>query len=202
MSKANPSVPERLDNPELARDIRALATRIEEQAHRYTLERRTNNLAALFTVGLAFNNLARDLRLIADHVQPASTPGAGGRPSSGAPAVGDGQVLRRSTPAANECGGTLAYEVMGVMGGAIRVHRDGVYRTRCQKCGDEGTNDGTARTCTRAWRLYSTFSPSGARLETDGARWRFTHDGAVISEGADEGAVVTAGLSSLDEARG
>ena len=151
MSKANPSVPERLDNPELARDIRALATRIEEQAHRYTLERRTNNLAALFTVGLAFNNLARDLRLIADHVQPASTPGAGGRPSSGAPAVGDGQVLRRSTPAANECGGTLAYEVMG---GAIRVHRDGMYRTHCQKCGDE------------------------------------------------EGAVVTAGLSSLDEARG
>ena len=53
MSKANPSVPERLDNPELARDIRALATRVEEQAHRYTLERRTNNLAALFTVGLA-----------------------------------------------------------------------------------------------------------------------------------------------------
>ena len=152
MSKANPSVPEHLDNPELARDIRALAMRIEEQAHRYTLERRTNNLAALFIVGFVFNNFVRDLRLIADHVQPASTPGAGGRPSSGAPAVGDGQVLRRSTLAADvECGGTLAYEVMG---GAIRVHRDGVYRTRCQKCGDE------------------------------------------------EGAVVTAGLSSLDEARG
>lgn len=44
MSKANPSVPEHLDNPELARDIRALATRIEEQAHatRSSAERTTS----------------------------------------------------------------------------------------------------------------------------------------------------------------
>lgn len=45
----------------------------------------------------------------------------------------------------NTCGGVLAYEVMGV----FRVHHGGVYRFKCQKCGDEGENDGAARACGR-----------------------------------------------------
>jgi hypothetical protein len=46
--------------------------------------------------------------------------------------------------AAAVCGGVLAYETMA---GAFRVHKAGVYRFRCPKCGHEGTNDGALRTC-------------------------------------------------------
>jgi hypothetical protein len=45
------------------------------------------------------------------------------------------------------CGGTLAYETMG---GAFRVHKDGVYRFKCQRCGDWGTNDGASLTCNKS----------------------------------------------------
>jgi len=48
--------------------------------------------------------------------------------------------------AVKPCGGVLAYETMA---GAFRVHKDGVYRFRCQKCGDEDMNDGRPRTCVR-----------------------------------------------------
>lgn len=50
------------------------------------------------------------------------------------------QALKNAPP----CGGVLAYETMA---GVFRVHKAGVYRFRCPKCGHEGTNDGEARTC-------------------------------------------------------
>ena len=46
-----------------------------------------------------------------------------------------------------KCNGRLAYEMMG---GAFRVHKDGVYRARCMSCGIERTNDGTAIVCGKA----------------------------------------------------
>jgi hypothetical protein len=47
-------------------------------------------------------------------------------------------------PSSVVCGGTLEYETMA---GAFRVHRDGVYRFRCPRCGRESENDGAALTC-------------------------------------------------------
>ena len=70
MSKANPFIPEELSDIQLAADMRRLANRITDQASRFSNEHARNPLAALFTVGLAFNTLARDLRMSAEHVQP------------------------------------------------------------------------------------------------------------------------------------
>jgi uracil-DNA glycosylase family 4 len=53
-------------------------------------------------------------------------------------------VFGRCASSPTPCGGALAYETMA---GVFRVHKGGVYRFRCPKCGNEGTNDGEARTC-------------------------------------------------------
>lgn len=70
MSKANPSIPATLDDPDLARDMRVLANRLQDQRSRYTNESARNPLAALTSIAIAFDGLARDLRRLADHCQP------------------------------------------------------------------------------------------------------------------------------------
>ena len=94
MSKANPSVPTELDNPDLARDMRALANRLLDQRSRYENEHARNPLAALFTVALAFDGLARDLRRIADHCQSAEDPD----PTAATAWIGGSVVTLRTRP--------------------------------------------------------------------------------------------------------
>jgi hypothetical protein len=62
------------------------------------------------------------------------------------------------------CGGVLAYETMA---GAFRVHKAGVYRFRCQKCGLEGENDGEARACTATLQPRVVRDGLGMELDDD-----------------------------------
>lgn len=94
MSKANPFIPASLDNPDLARDMRALANRLQDQRSRYANECARNPLAALTSIAIAFDGLARDLRRLADHCQPVEDP----EPTAATAWVGGRVVTLRTRP--------------------------------------------------------------------------------------------------------
>lgn len=49
--------------------------------------------------------------------------------------------MRTARTKSEECRGLLAYEGIGGM----RLHRDGVYRWRCESCGCSGHGDGKSQ---------------------------------------------------------
>lgn len=93
--------------------------------------------------------LAGLLRAFIDGQSPDTNDGANWKPDPDLAGITalyahlDAGIAEKS----NKCHGRLAYEMMG---GAFRVHKDGVYRARCTVCGTESNNDGAPLVCGKA----------------------------------------------------